>query len=120
MKKTFVKIVAIALALITVSCMLASCGTRLSGTYTKEESGVSVSFTFKGNKVTLEMDLSILGEYEIEGTYKIDGDEITFDFTDADDEGGYMEELFDEFTDGVEFEKGKDYIKIAGEKYEKE
>ena len=120
MKKAFVKVVALALALITVSCMFIACGTKLSGTYTAEEAGMAVSFTFKGSKVTLEMDMGILGEYEAEGTYEIKDDEISFDFTGADEEDGFMEEVLDELTDTVKFEKGKDYIKIAGEKYEKE
>ena len=120
MKKSFVKVVALALALITVSCMFIACGTKLSGTYTKESAGMSASFTFKGSKVTLEMDLGILGEYEAEGTYEIKDDEISFDFTGADEDDGIMEELLDELTETMKFEKGKDYIKIAGEKYEKE
>ena len=115
MKRTFVKVAALALAIITLTCMLASCGTRLSGTYSNEVEAFGIksgtSYTFKGNKVTITMTL--VGQSEqIEGTYKIDGDKITFEFENDS-------ELLEEASGTVDFEKGDDYIKIAGIKYTK-
>ena len=74
MKKT-VRILALVMALATVLCVFAACGTTLSGTYSAVEEVLGVEsgvrYEFKGNKV--EITVIALGAtvYEAEGTYKI-------------------------------------------------
>ena len=116
MKKTFVKVISLALALVTLTCLFASCGNKLSGTYAKEETefGIKtrVAYTFKGDKVTIELEIA--GEsVEVEGTYKIDDDEITIEIESDND-------LLDGIDGTFDFEKGKGYIEIEDVKYEKE
>ena len=76
MKKTFVRIAAVAVLVVMLACSLVSCG-GLSGTYASDETlGSGVSYTFKGKEVTIEVKL--LGfTTELVGEYSIDGDEIT-------------------------------------------
>ena len=75
MKKT-VRILAVAMVAVMLCLSLVSCfGNKLSGTYEAEEMGVTVSYTFKGDKVTMKA----MG-MEIEGTYEIKDDEITIKY----------------------------------------
>ena len=120
MKKT-VRILALVMALATVLCVFAACGTTLSGTYASEEElGSNVTMEFKGKKVTFTF--KVLGQElpELEGTYEIKDDEITFEFDEDEIENDILKSMVEEMTESVDFEKGKDYIKIAGVKYEKE
>ena len=117
MKKS-VRILAVVMAALMLCLCLASCGKKLSGTYVYEESD-SLKLTFKGNKVTFT--ISFMGESaDIEGTYEIKDDKITFDFTGADDEDGLLSSMVDEMSEALDFEKGNGYIMIDGEKYVKE
>ncbi len=110
--KNVVKVISIALALVTLVCVFASCGTKLSGKYSAEAFGTGVSYEFKGSKVTVSFKL--LGQSEsIEGTYKIKDDKITFTF-DSDNEDAKN------YSGTFGFEKGEDYIKIEGIKYTKD
>jgi len=102
-----------------VGCMLTlvACGNILNGTYSDKTEfmgqSVETSYTFKGKNVTIEVKTVLGGKVEsesIEGTYKIDGDEITFT----------LEEDGETKTETFTFEKGDDYIKIAGIKYTKD
>ena len=86
MKKTL-KITAIALSIITLMFVFASCAP--SGTYAADAGELAgVKYKFSLGKVTIT--LSVLGfEKDYEGTYKMgkndDGDEtITFEFEDKD------------------------------------
>ena len=86
MKKTL-KITAIALAIITLMFVFASCAP--SGTYAADAAGVAgVKYKFTPGKVTIT--LNVLGfEKDYPGTYKMgkndNGDEtITFEFEDKD------------------------------------
>ncbi len=92
MKKA-VKIISLALVVVIVGAMLASCSKMLSGTNSSSASvlgmGGKSSYTFSGNNVTLTitLDLSVLGSStsEYKGKYEItkaaDGTEnITFTF----------------------------------------
>lgn len=120
MKKT-VRMLALVMALATVLCLFAACGTTLSGTYASEEEfGSNLTMEFKGKKVTFMF--KVLGQElpEFEGTYTIEDDEITFEFDEDDIDNDIVRAMVEELTDSVDFEKGKDYIKIAGVKYEKE
>ena len=112
MKKTFIKIMALALVLVTMVCFLAACGTRLSGKYSAEVWNTGVTYEFKGSKVFITLKVAGFSGDAVEGKYEIKDDKITFTFeTDKTDVKKY-EGSFD-------FEKGDDYIKIAGVKYEK-
>ncbi len=98
MKKTFVRIAAVALVLVMLTAVLASCGTTLSGVYSGELGigslvGGKLSYNFKGSKVTITVTTTLLGStssQEFEGKYEIteadDGTQsITFTF-ESDDE----------------------------------
>ena len=97
MKKA-IRIISIALVIIIVGAMLASCSKMLSGTYTATGDllvvGTKTSLTFSGNKVTVTSTVtSIIGSTEpkdYKGTYEIktgtDGTQtITFTFDEDND-----------------------------------
>ena len=112
MKKTFVKVVALALAVVTLACVFASCGTRLSGKYTAEAFGTGVTYEFKGSKVSITLKLLGFSGDAVEGTYKIKDDKITFTFESDEEE-------IKEYNGTFDFVKGDDYIKIGGMEYKK-
>ena len=92
---------------------LASCGNTISGSYTAEleilGQSASTTYKFSGKKVEIITKTTILGTVNTEtesATYSINGDEITITKDDADKT----------YT----FEKGDDYIKIAGIQYTKD
>lgn len=82
--KTWTAVVTVVLILCICTVSLLSCdnvgggGSTLSGTYAS--SAVGDSYTFSEDGTVVHKD--ILGS-EYEGTYKIEGDEITFDFGSA-------------------------------------
>lgn len=103
--KKFARILAVVMAVLMVSLCFVACGNKLSGTYSAEEMGIKTSYTFDGDKVTMEA----LG-MSVEGTYEIKDDKIIIT----------AEVLGVESTEEYDFEKGKDFIKVDGIKYEKE
>lgn len=108
MKRT-IKLIALALVAVTALVLLASCGTKLSGTYKCDDTSIlNITLTFDGDKVVAKGSLGILNT-EVEGTYEIDGDKITLTFEN------------DAFKIGGEkpFEKDGDTIKINGVSYTK-
>ena len=112
MKKAFVKVLALALALVTLTCFFASCGARLSGKYSAEVWGTGITYEFKGSKVFITLKIAGFSGDAVEGKYEIKDDKITFTFESDDDDVKKYDGTFD-------FEKGDGYIKIAGTKYEK-
>ncbi len=108
MSKNIIRVSALALVIVMLTAVLASCGGP-SGTYEAEVLGQGTSYTFKGSKVTLKVKL--LGTVtSFEGKYKISGDEITFTFEDDDAK---------EYNQTLAFEQGDDYVKIGMVKYTK-
>ena len=100
---------------------LASCGKTLSGTY--KGSGIlsGTSYAFDGKNVTITVEVPILDDIEISGTYEItknDKDEDVIVFTFADDE-----EDADKYNGEFSFAEGTEgdtkYIKIGGVQYNK-
>jgi len=102
MKKS-IKIIAVAVAAVILCLSLVSCdlfGKKLDGKYEADALVGTTSFTFDGNKVKYSYSLAgkVISQ---EGTYKIDGDTITFEWVDEDGE-----ELEDAQFDGeYEFEE---------------
>ena len=100
---------------------LASCGTKISGTYEAEASafgtGGKTTFEFSGSDVKMTVTVMLLGQEEsksFEGIYEViekeDGSlAITFDFGEKAEEADMSGE--------IPLEIGEDYIKIAGIKY---
>ena len=118
--KRSVKLLAFALVAVILCMSLTACGKRLSGTYESvaasegiggiigDALNTSVEYTFKGNKVTIEVTL--FGEVETyEGEYSIKDDKITFEFEDEDAEGFAGTETFKELENGN--------IEIGGEEF---
>lgn len=105
--KKILSLILVATLLCACVFTLASCGNKPSGTY-KDEAGF-VTLEFKGNKVTV----SALGESK-SGTFKIvkDGEDLEIEIT--------MEVGDEKETESSSYEKGDDYIKIAGVKYIKQ
>ena len=104
--KTAIRVSAVALVVVMLAMVLASCG-GLSGTYKSEEVfGAYTTYEFTGNNVKVTVHAGILGSESEEGTYKIDGDIITF--------------TFDDESKDFSFEKTEDGIKIAGVEYKKQ
>ena len=118
MKKT-VRVLALVMALATVLCVFAACGKTLKGKYSADFLGTGTTLEFDGKDVRLAITVTLIGEVAaIEGTYKIDGDEISFDFVDDDEiENDKAKEVLAKFSEPVSFEEGDDYIKVAGVKY---
>ena len=110
MNKNIIRVSALALVIVMLAAALASCGGP-SGTYEASVLGQSLSYTFKGSKVTIK--LTVLGQVvSIDGTYKISRDEITFTF-EGDDENAKK------YSGTQTFEQGDDYVKIGGVQYTK-
>ena len=105
MKKS-VRVLALVMVALMLCLTLASCGKKLSGTYSMEALGTGAELEFKGSKVTIT--LKVLGQAgdPVEGKYSIDGDKITFEFDSEDKDVEKYDGTFD-------FEEGEDYIKIG-------
>ena len=110
MKKTVLKVVALMLVAVIACVALASCGKTLNGEY-KTALGTP-TFTFKGNKVTLEIDLLITAT-TIEGKYEIEDDKITFTWE------GENADKAEDYSGTLAFAEGDGYITIGGVKYNK-
>lgn len=115
--KKITKVLALVLALSMLCIVFASCGTTLSGTYTKDGLLADTTYKFSGDKVTLSVgSVSLNGTYEI--TKNDDGNQvITFEFEDSD-----LLSTIVSFGNGAEvpFEKTDDGIKIGGIEYKKQ
>ena len=122
MKKSFKKIMTVAIAMMMVVCSMAACGKSLSGSYESEVEILgqswNVTYTFKGKNVEAVSKVTILGNVQnttSTGTYELvenaDGTmEITMDF----------ENETDLFKDGTfTFEEAEEYIKIGKSQYNK-
>ena len=111
MKKS-IRVLALVMALTMVLFVFASCGKKLSGKYSAEVLGSGATYEFKGSKVTITVKLLGSSVFDAEGTYKIDGDEITFTFESDDKEA-------DEYNGTFDFEEKEDSIKIGIVEYKK-
>ncbi len=111
MKKS-IRVLALVMALTMVLFVFASCGKKLSGKYSAEVLGSGATYEFKGSKVTITVKLLGSSVFDAEGTYKIDGDEITFTFESDDEEA-------DEYNGTFDFEEKEDSIKIGVIEYKK-
>ncbi len=111
MKKS-IRVLALVMALTMVLFVFASCGKKLSGKYSAEVLGSGATYEFKGSKVTITVKLLGSSVFDAEGTYKIDGDEITFTFESDDEEA-------DEYNGTFDFEEKEDSIKIGAIEYKK-
>ena len=120
MKKA-IKIVALALALVTLLAAFTSCGKTLSGAYSADILGTGTKLTFDGKDVKIAITVTLLGEVaSIDATYKIKGDEITFDIANEDEiTNDLAKKVVAELEKPSAFEEGDDYIKIGDVKYTK-
>ncbi len=120
MKRKIFKLAALMLAVLMMTCIFASCGKKLSGSYQADLTllgqGINATYDFSGSKVEATRKITFLGKVNadtVKGTYEIvenaDGSmEITFDF----------DEDHDVFKDGTyTFSEGEGFIKIAGVTY---
>ncbi len=121
MKKS-IKLISVVLAALMLCFALASCGKKLSGTYSAEIDIVLVKYTatyeFSGSKVTAtkETEGGITGAVNsvtFEGEYEIEDDKITFTWDTEDDDGVIKGGTF-------KFEKTDDGIKIGTVEYKKQ
>ncbi len=96
--KTVLRITAIAVVIVMMVGMLASCA-ALSGKY----EGMLFSIEFNGNKY--EMTGNITGETYSSGTYKIEDDQITFTAESGNNT--------DEYSGTFSFEQDEDTITIG-------
>ncbi len=116
MKKS-VRIIAVAMAILMVTLVLASCGKTLSGTYTKQGLLANTTLEFSGKKVTITV-----GSVSAEGTYEIEDDKITITFPEDDDDTmleAAIKSVINEIAGTKSFEKTDDGIKIGGVEYKK-
>ena len=120
MKKTL-RILALALALVTVMAVFASCGKKLSGTYSAEVFGTGTSMTFDGKNVKIAINVTILGEVaSMDATYKIKDDKITFEIANEEEVTNELaKQVSAALEEPADFEEGDDYIKIGETKYTK-
>lgn len=122
MKKTMVKVFALLLVTVLMAGTFAGCAKTLSGSYDSQVEILgqkwTVTYTFKGSKVTVVSKATILGNVntkEVEGKYSI-----------TENSDGSMEITFSDFeeNDIIEngtktFEEAEDYIKIGGVQFNK-
>ena len=115
MMKRTVKLFALALALILLVGLFASCGNRLSGVYT---STTGASYTFEGNRFTSKYEnVTSKGTYEI---VKVDEDYFIYLHIETQKVGDGKEKEVNEILggdNGLEFisrktEDGTRYIRI--------
>ena len=112
--KKFTKVLALVVVASMLCLILASCG-GLSGKYEgKVLYVIDVDLTFKGSKITIEC-----GDLEAEGTYKIDGDKITIELSNAEDDAISASDALIWFNGEHDFEKDGDTIKIDDVKFKK-
>ena len=124
MKKTIIKILAVALVAVMMCAVLVSCGKTVSGTYKGEVdafgvAGAEVVYKFSGKKVAITATANVFGfekTVESDGTYEITENEdgslaitFTFESEDAKSYGGT-----------VSFEKTEEGIKLGGVEYKKQ
>lgn len=109
--KKFTRILSLTLVLVMSLAILASCGTRLSGTYS-DKLGLT-KWTFDGDKVTYKALI-----VEVETTYKIKDGKIILDLNEklASALNLSKEDAVVEWS----FEKDGDTITINGVDYTKE
>ena len=125
--KKFVKIIAVALVLVTFAGLLASCGKTLNGTYVMKATDIDLgdlgsnktTLKFSGNKITVTTTTVVFGQESTttqEGTYKLEkGEDGNWKITTTYKEDGK------EQTASVPFEElDNGDIKIAGTTYTKE
>ncbi len=105
MKKS-IRILAVAMALLMVMVVFASCGKTLKGTYSAEVFGSGVELAFEGKEVTITLKVVGAELGSTTGTYKIEDDKITLTFESDNDKVNAYNGTFD-------FEEGEDYIKIG-------
>lgn len=105
MKKS-IKILALIMVAAMLTCILVSCGSTLKGTYSAEAFTVRTAYTFDGKNVSIDAGALGFSKTVAEGTYEIADGKITFTFGEDS-----------EYTGSFDFEKGEDYIKIAGVTY---
>jgi hypothetical protein len=118
MKKS-VRIFALALVLVAVAALLASCG--LSGKYSAVALGTGSTMEFDGKNVTIVYKVAGFDVATIDATYSIEDDTISFDFGDEEEiENDLAKAFFENLEEPVSFEEGEDYIKIGGVKYTKD
>ena len=72
-----IKAIVAVLLIASMVCIFAACASKPSGTY----EGTLASITFKGNKITYK-----LGNLELNGTFKMDGENINITWNDGADE----------------------------------
>ena len=121
MKKTMTRIIAVALVAVMLCLGLASCGKKLSGTYSADLFGTGTKMTFDGKNVKIAITATLLGEVaSVDATYKIKDDKISFDFADEEEVSNDLaKKVLESIEEPVDFEEGDDYIKIGGVKYTK-
>ncbi len=112
--KKLTKVLALAVVVAMLCLALASCG--LSGKYEATAFGTGTELEFKGSKVIMTFKFIGFSADPVEGTYKISGDKITFDFTN-DDYSDRVNDMLENFSGELDFEKGDGYIKIGSVKY---
>ena len=117
MKKS-VRILALALAILTVSALLVACGKTLSGTYTKQGLLANTTLKFSGKNVTITV-----GSLSAEGTYKIEDDKITITIPESEDDTkleAALKAVLNEVAGTQSYEKTDGGIKIGGVEYKKQ
>lgn len=112
--KTTVKVVSVALVIVMLAAVLASCGSTIMGTYSNQSSGIlgtnGAKYEFKaGGKVAITTTI-VNQNNTTEAKYKIEGDKITFTYENDGDTKSTTHS----------FEKGDGYIKIDGIQYDKQ
>ncbi|MBP3321989.1 MAG: hypothetical protein J6M12_06515 [Clostridia bacterium] len=122
MKKS-IRILAAVLVGIVLCLCLASCGGGLNGEYESKVGSLGLirkTVKFDGDNVTVKYLVSDLAVVTVEGTYTIEDDKITFNFSNKDGaEHKDAEEYLETLRGELSFEQGDGYVKIGGVTYTK-
>lgn len=111
--KKILSVVLVCVMLVGMMCTLASCGTRLSGTYECEK--LNTTIEFKGKDFTMTTEIPFVGDVVRTGTYEITGEEGDREIVFTFEEDGEEETETSDLVIG----EGKKYIEIDGVKFEK-
>ncbi len=121
MKKSIVKILALALVAVMMCAILVSCGGP-SGKYEAESWGSGITLDFSGKNVDITIKVIGFSSEPIKGTYEIKDDKITISLVDDDAEDSLdkaVKTVIEKILGEQSYEKTDDGIKIGGVEYKK-
>ena len=119
MKKT-VRVFSVIIVVCVFCALLASCGNTISGKYTSDYSGTGIILTFGGSDVEIAITVSGVEVDNVDASYVIEDNKISFEFDDEDVANTELAKTFlKTISKPVSFSEGDGFIMINGTKFVK-